>query len=85
MSVEVPAGLNWDFTAKRDVLSLPCAYPSDIEGSKVGTRVESTTIMSVDGHIQDVWIVEEGSLSTVTMMNIPMRWRVLLSSCQDHS
>jgi hypothetical protein len=52
-------------------LSLSCATSNHVYRSEITCRVEITSVMTMDGDVQDIGIIPESPLCTISMMYIP--------------
>jgi hypothetical protein len=52
-------------------LSLSCATSNHVYRSEITCRVEITSVMTMDGDVQDIGIIPESPLRAVSMMYIP--------------
>jgi hypothetical protein len=52
-------------------LSLSCATSNHVYRSEITCRVEITSVMTMDGDVQDIGIIPESPLRTVPVVYIP--------------
>jgi hypothetical protein len=55
-----------------DSLSLSCTTTYHVYRSEVTRRVEITPVMTMDGNVQDIGIIPESPLRSISMMYIPV-------------
>jgi hypothetical protein len=54
-----------------DSLSLSCTTSNHVYRSEIAGRVEIAPIMTMNGNVQDIWIIPESPLRSVSVMYIP--------------